>query len=121
MSLLGNNTLNKKVEISKDVKLRNTAERIKQLVKQCHNNIVNAQRDGIDIMWGNKDLTPQEIIDELGVDVIKVFHFHHKLTQFIKDISEFDGAVTELKYPTNNISIDSSNGKVTVTNEPYKP
>jgi hypothetical protein len=121
MSLLGNNTLPLPVEIPKEIRLKNSTRRIKELSKNCFNNLVRTQRDGIDLMWNHKNLTPQEIIDELGVDVFKVFHFHAKLTQFISELAQFDGSTVDLKYPTNAFDMDVDTGTVTVTDQPYQP
>lgn len=121
MSLLGNNTLPQPVQIPKEIRLKNTVKRIKELSKNCFNGLVATQREGIDLMWDHQYLTPQEIIDELGVDVFKIFQFHAKLTQFITELAEFDGSNVELKYPTNSFTMDFNNGTVTVTDQPYKP
>ncbi len=121
MSLLGNNPLPQPVEIPKEVRLQNTTRRIKEMSKNCYANLVKTQRDGIDLMWNHQHLTPQEIIDELGVDVFKIFHFHAKLTQFISELAQFDGSTVELKYPTNSFTMDFNAGTVTVTNQPYQP
>lgn len=121
MSLLGNSTLPAPIQIPKEVRLKNTVNRIKELSKNCFNNLVKTQRDGIDIMWDHQHLTAQEIIDELGADTFKVFHFHAKLTQFITELAQFDGSSVELKYPTNSFTMNLSAGTVTVSDQPYQP
>lgn len=121
MSLLGNNTLPEVVEIPKQIRLKNTVNRIKELSRNTFNNLVRTQRDGIDILWNHDHLTPQEIIDELGPDVFKVFQFHSKLTQFINDVAQFDNSTVELKYPTNSFTMNLNAGTVTVSDQPYQP
>jgi len=121
MSLLGDNQLPTPVAIPKEIRLKNTVNRIKELSKSCFNNLVKTQRDGIDIMWNHQHLTPQEIIDELGVDVFKIFQFHAKLTQFVTELAQSDGSTVELKYPTNSFTMNLSAGTVTVSNQPYQP
>jgi hypothetical protein len=119
MSLLGNNPLPPSVEIPKEIRLENTTKRIKELSKNCFNNLVKTQRSGIDLVWNHEHLTAQEIINELGVDVFKIFHFHAKLTQFINEMAQFDNSTVELKYPNNSFTMDFSAGTVTVTDQPY--
>jgi hypothetical protein len=121
MSLLGDNTIPLRVPVPKKVRLENTTRRIKELSKNCFSDLVRTQREGIDLMWDHENLTPQEIIDELGVDVFKIFHFHAKLTQFISELAQFDGSTVELKYPTNSFDMDVNTGTVTVTDQPYQP
>jgi hypothetical protein len=119
MSLLGNSTLPAPIQIPKEVRLKNTVNRIKELSKNCFNNLVKTHRDGIDIMWDHQHLTAQEIIDELGDDALKIFEFHAKLTQFTSELAQFDGSTVELKYPTNAFIVED--GKITVTDLPYIP
>lgn len=116
MSLLKNTT---PPELPKLVRLSNTTNRIRNMSKNCFENLVKVQRDGIDILWNHPNLTPQEIIDGLGADVLKVFHFHAKLSDFIEEMAEFDNIEVDLKKPTKAFTIDHNTGKVTVLDQPY--
>jgi hypothetical protein len=122
MSILGNNTLPPNPQApNKEVLLKQAVSRIKNLSKECFNNLVRTQREGIKIVWENENLTAQEIIDEMGEDVFKVFQFHGGLTQFIQTLAQSDGATVEVKYPTNSFTVNLSAGTITVNDEPYQP
>jgi hypothetical protein len=122
MSLLGNNILPPNPQApNKEVLLKQAVSRIKNLSKECFNNLVRTQREGIKIVWENEHLTPQEIIDEMGTDVFKIFQFHGGLTQFIQTLAQNDGATVEVKYPTHSFTANLSAGTITVHDTPYQP
>lgn len=95
-----------------------TVSRIKNLSLETFKTLIKAQREGINDVWHNPKLTPQEVIDGLGDKAIKVFQFHGGLTDYIKAIAAADGVEVDVKYPTNAFTIDQD-GKITVTNDPY--
>lgn len=102
-----------------DVVLNRVTSRIKNMSRETFNQLIQTQRQGITALWENASVTPQEIINALGDDAIKVFQFHGALTEFIKGLSNIDGVNVDLKYPTNAFTIN--NGKITVTDDPYVP
>lgn len=121
MSLLGNNTLPQPPqEPDKEQLLKQTVRRIKNMSRETFNQLVRVQREGIRLGWENEHLSAQEILDELGSDAIKVLQFHGGLTQFIQSIADADGAIVELKQPTNAFTVNLSAGTVTVLDEPYQ-
>lgn len=121
MAILNDNNLPTSPKTpSKEVLLQRTTDRIKGLAKETYNQLVRTQRDGITILWENNNLTPQEIIDSLGDDALKVFKFHAALTELITVLSKIENVNVELKSPTKSFTIDS-NGKITVGDQPYVP
>jgi hypothetical protein len=106
--------------ITKEQRLSNLSKRIKNLSKNIFEQLLQTQRDGIKMVWNNPTLTPQEIIDELGDDAIKIFQFHGGLTEYINTIATIENLEIELSYPTNAFTIDAQ-GKITVTDQPYIP
>lgn len=95
-----------------------SVSKIENISKETFRSLIRAQREGINAVWHNPRLTPQEIIDGLGDKAIKVFQFHGGLTDYIKTIAAADGVEVDLKYPTNAFTIDQD-GKITVTSDPY--
>jgi hypothetical protein len=81
---------------------------------------VRTQREGIEIVWEDETLTPQEIIDEMGSDVFKIFQFHGELTQFILMLAKGDGATVDVKYPTHSFTANLSAGTITVHDTLYQ-
>ena len=102
---------------SKEQILAATANRIKQVSVKAFQDIVKIQKEGIDLVWSNPRLTPQEIIDALGEDAVKVFKFHGLLTDFLTDVAEQDGIDYTPAKPTNAFTITDTT--VTVTEDPY--
>lgn len=91
---------------------------IKNVSREIFNELVRTQRRGIELVWNHPVLTPQQVIDGLGEDAIKVFQFHGGLTDYIKTVAGADGVNVDLKHPTNAFSIDS-NGSIVVSGDPY--
>lgn len=84
--------------------------------------MVNCQNDGIDLVWHNAfGLTPQEAIDALGTDAVKVFAFHSALTTLLATQAAADGVTPALKFPTYAFT-ENQDGTITVDPEtPYSP
>lgn len=93
-------------------------ERIKDLSKSAFEDLVRVQREGIDSVWNHPTLTPQQIVDGLGDNALKVFQFHGGLTDYIKTIAAVDGVSVELKYPSNAFTVNED-GSITITSDPY--
>lgn len=93
-------------------------ENIKYTSREIFDELVKVQRKGIDLVWNHPVLTPQQVVDGLGSDAIKVFQFHGGLTDYIKSVAAADGVNVELKYPTNSFTVDQ-NGNITISSEPY--
>ena len=118
MSLLINNT-NQPITISKELKLENISRRIKNMLAKTFKDLVEIQKRGVEILWNDPTLTPQEIINSLGEDAIKVFQFHGGLTEYLHQISQIDGTPYTPALPTNAFVIDPIAGTITVTEDPY--
>jgi hypothetical protein len=123
MSIITDNTLNSQVltpeqqQQFKDNYTTLVAERIVDIAATTYNSLVDVQRQGIDILWNDSMLTPQEIVDRLDDRAVKVFEFHGALTDFIHQLAESAGVVVELKKPTNAFSV--VDGKVVISQDPY--
>jgi hypothetical protein len=100
-------------------KLQRITNTIKTISTRTYNDLVRAQKMGIDSLWKNKDFTPQQIIDSLGDDAIKIFDVHGKLTEYLIEISAIDGVDYVPALPTNAFIVED--GKITVTDLPYIP
>lgn len=113
MSLLSQN----QQEPTKQELLARKAKRIKEFTRQGYRQILLIQQQGIDMMWNDDNLTPQEIIDSVGAESIKVFQMHGALTDVIKTIAAIDGYTPELALPTNAFEI--VDGAIVITEDPY--
>jgi hypothetical protein len=69
------------------------------------------------LLWNDPTLKPQEIIDALGDDAVKIFQVHGILTDAIKQIAEISGVVPNIATPTNAFSIVDN--VITVSNNLY--
>ncbi len=118
MAILQDNTITPTPSIPQDVKLKRVVNRIKNVSIETFNSLIQTQRNGIDLLWHDEELTPQQIIDELGDDALKIFSFHGKLTALILDLASIDNVDVGLKLPTNAFSINQL-GKITVSSDPY--
>lgn len=103
---------------SADEMIASTVERIRDLTKNIFEELLKAQKKGIDLVWNTPGLTPQQVIDGLGSDALKIFQFHGELTDFIKAIASIDGLDVQLKYPTNAFTVDET-GAIIVSTDPY--
>ncbi len=125
MAILTDNKLNQtptqtpeQLEAFKNMRLKMTKNHILELTRETFNRLVNIQRKGIDMVWNNPNLTPQEIVDALGNDAVKVFEFHGNLTTFIQQLATSANVAVDLKTPTNAFSVVS--GNIVVSNNPYQ-
>lgn len=118
MSLLDVNTF---TPPTKEQQLANTANRIKEISKQTFRQLVDTQRRGIEMVWENREFTPQEVIDALGPYAVQVFQYHGALTEFVTQLATLDGINVDIKLPTNEFTINNQNGTITVGTGPYIP
>lgn len=95
------------------------SKRIVNMTKQTFDELVRTQRIGIQMVWENSKASPQEIIDGLGEDAIKIFQFHGALSDFIVAVAQTEGFTPQLKTPTNAFTVDADSGTITVTDQPY--
>jgi superfamily II helicase len=115
MSILGNNTLPPAPQApDKDQMLKQVSNRIFNLAKQTFNNCVEAQREGINLVFEHPHLEPQEILDHLDDKALKVFQYHGGLTDFIAQIAQNDGATVELKSIPQSYTTNLSAGTITL-------
>jgi hypothetical protein len=101
-------------------KLQRVVKTIKTISSRTYDDLVRVQKQGIDSVWKDRDFTPQEIIDALGTNAIKVFNMHGKLTDYLVDISAIDNIPYTPALPTNTFTINAD-GSITVTDQPYTP
>ena len=115
MSILDNNTLPQSPPApDKNQMLIQVSNRILNLVKQTFNNCVEAQRDGVNLVFKHPHLEPQEILDYLDDKALKVFQYHGGLTDFIAQIAQNDGVIVELKSIPQSYTVNLSAGTITL-------
>lgn len=93
------------------------AEAIKRIAKMSYSKICEIQKNGIDILWKDRKHSPQQIIDALGPDALKIFQMHGILTDAINQIAAIDGITPEIATPTN--AFDIVDGSIVVSEDPY--
>ncbi len=106
-------------QVSKEDLLNLKVKRIKEFSRQAYQQLSHIQRQGIDMLWNDRKLTPQEIIDALGDEALKVFQMHGTLTTAIVDIATADGITPSVVLPTNAFEI--VDGSIVVSKDPYTP
>jgi superfamily II helicase len=115
MSILGNNKLPKEPQTpDKDQMLKEVSNQIFNMVKQTFNNCVQAQRDGVNLVFKHPHLKPQEILDHLDDKALKVFQYHGGLTDFLSQIAQNDGAILELNSIPQSYTANLSAGTITL-------
>jgi alanyl-tRNA synthetase len=119
MPLLESNISEPQVQpqVNKEEVLKRVANQIREKTKESFNQFVRIQKEGIEMLWKQKDVTPQEVIDFLGEDAIKLFQFHGALTEFITQVAGIDGVQVKLATPTKAFEV--VDGKITVLNTVY--
>ena len=106
---------------SKEILLNRQVESIKNLSVESYNIFTRIQKRGIDMVWNHPTLTPQEIIDAMGDEAIKVFQYHGALTNYLVSLAQAEGIAPNIKLPNNAFVIDQQAGTITVTEDPYVP
>jgi superfamily II helicase len=115
MSILDNNTLPPAPPTpNKEQMLKQVSNRIFNLAKETFNKCVEAQRDGVKLVFEHPHLEPQEILDYLDDNALKVFQYHGGLTDFITQIAQNDGAIVELKSIPQSYTVNLSAGTITL-------
>lgn len=99
-------------------KLANVIADIEGMTRNCYGFLSNTQIRGIDLLWNNKNFMPQEILDELGTDALKIFQFHGLLTELLIQLSAIDGIAPTIKLPNNAWTVNPD-GTITVSEDPY--
>lgn len=104
--------------LTKDQKLQLVVAHIANLSRTTFETLIKTQNQGIDMLWHNREFTPQEIINALDENAVKIFQFHGGLTNLVESIAQTDKLEVNIKLPTNNFSVEK-NGKITILDEPY--
>lgn len=116
MSILNSNTT-PQVVLTDDQILNSLAAEIKNFSKKSYDSILDIQNKGINSLWKRGRFTPQQIIDALGPDALKIFQMHGILTDAINQIAAIDGISPAIALPTNAFSI--VDGSIVVSEDPY--
>jgi hypothetical protein len=104
-------------QLTDDQKLTLKADGIKRSARAGFARICDIQRSGIDHLWKDRTHSPQEIIDALGSDALKIFQMHGILTDAINQIAAIDGISPEITLPTNAFEV--VDGSIVVSEDPY--
>ena len=95
------------------------ASHIKRLAILEYKKLLDIQTNGIKLIWNDPRFSPQEIVDALGADAVKIFQVHGILTDAINQIANVSGITPSITTPTNAFSI--VDGVITVLDNPYTP
>lgn len=106
---------------TREIKLQTKVSAIKDFSRHAYEVISNIQKNGINILWRDNEFTPQEIIDELGQDALKIFQYHGALTQYLIGLAQAEGIQPNIILPSNAFTVDQQNGTITVSEDPYIP
>ena len=102
---------------SREQLLSRKADRIRDFSRRSFQQLSEIQREGIRFLWEDRGFTPQEIIDTLGPDALKIFQMHGILTDAINQIAAIDGISPEITLPTNAFEV--VDGSIVVSEDPY--
>jgi hypothetical protein len=116
-NILTNNTITPPPTIDTEEIAKRISNQAIQMAKEMYNSMVRVQRRGIEIVWENPKVSPQDVFNALGDKGEKVCQFHAALTQFVATLAQMEGVHVDLKFPTHQMEV--SDGVVTVTDEPY--
>ena len=97
--------------------LNSKASHIKRLAIAEYKKLLDIQTNGIKLIWKDPRFKPQEIIDALGDDAVKIFQVHGILTDAINQIAAVDGISPEIALPTNAFEVVGNN--IVVSEDPY--
>jgi hypothetical protein len=115
MSILTSTT--SRPEITEEQLLKFAVSGITQFSKKSYEDLLQIQKRGIDILWKNGRLTPQQIVDALGDSAVKIFQMHGILTSALQQIAQIDGISADVALPTHAFEI--VDGKIVVSDDPY--
>ena len=93
------------------------ASHIKRLAILEYKKLLDIQTNGIKLIWNDPRFKPQEIVDALGADAVKIFQVHGILTDAINQIAAVDGISPEIALPTNAFEVVGNN--IVVSEDPY--
>lgn len=93
------------------------ASHIKRLAILEYKKLLDIQTNGIKLIWNDPRFSPQEIVDALGADAVKIFQVHGILTDAINQIAAVDGISPEIALPTNAFEVVGNN--IVVSEDPY--
>ena len=99
-------------------KKSNVSRNIVSMGQRHYTQLCRIQKEGIDTMWYNKDLTPQEVADAVGVNAGVLITAHGALTIAIATAAAAAGIQPDIKLPTNTFTVNAD-GTVTISNDPY--
>jgi hypothetical protein len=116
MSILNSNTTAQVILTDEQI-LNSLAVEIKNFSKKSYDIILDIQNKGINSLWKRGRFTPQQIIDALGPDALKIFQMHGILTEAINQIAAIDGISPAIALPTNAFEV--VDGSIVVSEDPY--
>jgi hypothetical protein len=116
MSILNSNTQPQTILTDEQI-LNSLAAEIKRFSKKSYDSILEIQNKGINLLWRRGRFTPQQIIDALGSDALKIFQMHGILTDAINQIAAIDGISPEIALPTNAFEVVGK--QIEVSEDPY--
>ena len=107
-----------------EISLAREASRLRASVladaREGYRRLCQIQKQGISRIWHHPRLTPQQAVDALGTDALRIFQAHGALTNAIIAVAALDGVVPDILLPTNGFTANAD-GTITVVEGPYQP
>lgn len=88
--------------------------------REGYRRLCELQKQGINRIWHHPRLTPQQAIDALGTNAVRIFQAHGALTEVIVAVAALDEVAPDILLPTNGFTANPD-GSVTVGEDPYVP
>jgi hypothetical protein len=107
-----------------EISLAREASRLRASVladaREGYKRLCQIQKQGISRIWHHPRLSPQQAVDALGGDAVRIFQAHGALTQVIVAVATLDGVEPDLLLPTCEFTMNAD-GTITVGDRPYQP
>lgn len=119
MAILNDNKLPvQPAEPTSEEVAQRVAEQILNMSRETYNHLVRVQRQGVKAVWEHPKTTPQEVVDALGENAAKVFSYHAKITDLVKELATNEGIDVDVLLPVNSFIVNQD-GTVTLEDTPY--
>ncbi|MEY4244836.1 MAG: hypothetical protein RLZZ245_2421 [Verrucomicrobiota bacterium] len=86
--------------------------------REGYRRLCELQKQGINRIWHHPRLTPQQAVDALGTDAVRIFQAHGALTDAIIAVAALDGVAPDILRPSHNFTAEAD-GSIIVSEVPY--
>ena len=107
-----------------EISLAREASRLRAAIladaREGYKRLCQIQKQGASRIWHHPRLTPQQAVDALGTDAVRIAQAHGALTEVIDSIAALDEVLPDIVLPTHEFTMNPD-GTITVGEGPYQP